>query len=76
MTPDTHSNKMDFTSDEVLKSVKKLSTAKGKQVTAKNSYEFYYSAITVCFTSVTEKYLSIELNKRELSKASNNNKKS
>ena len=42
-----HNAEMNFDNTEVLKLVKKLSTAKGKKVTAKNSYE--------CFSSVTSK---------------------
>lgn len=43
-----HNTSMNFSNTEVLKLVKKLSTAKGKKVTAKNSFEFSNSTADKC----------------------------
>jgi hypothetical protein len=43
-----HSRSASFANTKVLKFVRKLSTAKGQEVTAKNSYKFYEDAESKC----------------------------
>jgi DNA-binding MltR family transcriptional regulator len=51
-----HSGKMDFANDQVVKLVRRLSTAKGKSgpFVVKNSYKLYINAVKVSMTSFTK----------------------
>ena len=48
-----HSFEASFTHTKVLKFVRELSTAKGQEVTEKNSYKFYKSAGIKCVDHIT-----------------------
>ncbi len=64
-----HHNQIDFTNDELLKSVKELSPAKGNQVTVENSHRIYHDALKSCIKNVLETLFQDELNKREAMEA-------
>jgi DNA-binding MltR family transcriptional regulator len=49
-----HSIEASFADTEVVKFVRKLSTAKDQEITAKNSYKFYRKAVGKCSTSLDE----------------------
>jgi len=49
-----HSFGTSFADSKVLKSVGKSSIAKGRKVTAKNSYKFYKSALGACIKNLKE----------------------
>ena len=51
-----HSIKASFADTEVLKFVRRLSTAKGRKVTATNSHKFYKSANDKCTTYLKERW--------------------
>ena len=50
-----HNSEADFNHKDILKCVRKLSTAKGQQVTERNSFKFYKSAAKKCSTLFREK---------------------
>ncbi len=49
-----HSHTASFTNIKVLKFVRKLSIAKGQEVTEKNSYKFYEDAELTCVNHITD----------------------
>jgi len=51
-----HNYKASFANTKVLKHVRKLSTAKGQEVTEKNSYKFYSDATTNCLDIIDAQY--------------------
>lgn len=61
----SHSFKASFTYTKVLKFVRNLSTAKGQEVTEKNSYEFYESAGIKCVDHIMAVFDEQELKKAQ-----------
>jgi len=61
-----HSFKASFADTKVLKFVRKLSTAKGQEVTAKNSFEFHLSARNKCMVHINA---VLDKEEQELKKA-------
>jgi len=49
-----HSAEADFANEEVIKYVRKLSTAKGKRVTKKESYKLYKKATNMCAENLSK----------------------